>query len=191
MKALFAVMALAASVSTSLSAQTLTDVKLDPAQGLAGQNVTAAISLDVENNANCGLKVHWGDGATQEIKVTDKASVPYKASHTYAKGGDFQVMIEPKRVGSHLKCSGKNITVAYKVAAPVAVAPVAAASAPMKAGPTCPEGWKLNPKSVNKKTGAYGCTAKAGTPLPEKKPVCPGNLTYSENIKKGMMGCKP
>ena len=116
MKALFAVMALAASVSTSLSAQTLTDVKLDPAQGLAGQNVTAAISLDVENNANCGLKVHWGDGATQEIKVTDKASIPYKASHTYAKGGDYQVMIEPKRVGSHLKCSGKNITVAYKVA---------------------------------------------------------------------------
>ena len=99
MKALFAVMALAASVSTSLSAQTLTDVKLDPAQGLAGQNVTAAISLDVENNANCGLKVHWGDGATQEIKVTDKASIPYKASHTYAKGGDYQVMIEPKRVG--------------------------------------------------------------------------------------------
>ena len=46
MKALFAVMALAASVSTSLSAQTLTDVKLDPAQGLAGPNVTAAISLD-------------------------------------------------------------------------------------------------------------------------------------------------
>ena len=101
-------------------------------------------------------------------------------------------MIEPKRVTSHLKCSGKNLTAAYKVvAAPVAAAPAGTASAAVKAGPTCPEGWKLDAKSVNKKTGAYGCTAKAGTALPEKKPVCPGDLTYSENSKKGMLGCKP
>ena len=192
MKAVFLVFSLAAAIATGASAQTLTGVKLDPAQGTAGQNVTAAISLDVENNANCGLKVHWGDGATQDIKVTDKAAIPYKATHAYAKGGDYQVMIEPKRVTSHLKCSGKNVTAAYKVvAAPVAAAPAGAASAAVKAGPTCPEGWKLDAKSVNKKTGAYGCTAKAGTALPEKKPVCSGDLTYSENSKKGMLGCKP
>ncbi|MFM2275934.1 MAG: hypothetical protein RL211_1806 [Pseudomonadota bacterium] len=190
MKTLFAAVTLTASVSVSLFAQTLTDLKLEPVQGIAAQSVTAVITLQVENNANCGLKVHWGDGATQEIKVTNKDAIPYKASHTYVKGGDYQVMVEPKRVGTHLKCGGKNITAAYKVA-PVVAVPVGAASAPMKSGPTCPDGWKLDAKSVNKKTGAYGCTAKAGTPTPEKKPQCPGDLTYSENSKKGALGCKP
>ena len=58
-------------------------------------------------------------------------------------------------------------------------------------GPSCPEGWKLDAKSVVKKTGAYACSAKAGTAIPDKKPVCPGELSYFENSKKGMFGCKP
>ncbi len=33
--------------------------------------------------------------------------------------------------------------------------------------------------------------AKAGTAIPDKKPVCPGELSYCENSKKGMFGCKP
>ena len=59
------------------------------------------------------------------------------------------------------------------------------------AGPACPEGWKLNAKSVVRKTGAYTCTAKAGTAVPDKKPACPGELTYFENGKKGLLGCRP
>ncbi|MEY4882236.1 MAG: hypothetical protein RIS34_90 [Pseudomonadota bacterium] len=193
MKALLLVFSLAASAVTGLSAQTLTGVKLDPAQGMASQNVTATIALDAKDTAYCGLRVNWGDGATQEIKVADLAAIPYKATHAYAKGGDYQVMVEPKKVGSHLGCVGKKVSVAYKVvAAAVAAAPAGAASAAMKvAGPSCPEGWKLDTKSVVKKTGAYNCTAKPGTAAPEKKPVCPGDLTYSENSKKGMLGCKP
>ena len=32
--------------------------------------------------------------------------------------------------------------------------------------------------------------AKAGTATPDKKPACPGDLTYFENSKKGQMGCR-
>ncbi len=195
-----AVAAVAVSVTfgaTIAGAQTLSGVKLEPAQPMAGQPVTATIALDVADMANCGMRFYWGDGATVDIKVTDKNAIPYKLTHTYAKGGDYRTMAEGKKVTSHLACSGKNVVTMLKVAAPppppVAAAPAAAASAAKTtkaSGPSCPEGWKLNAKSVSKKTGAYGCTAKAGTATPEKKPACPGDLTYYENSKKGQLGCR-
>ena len=70
----------------------------------------------------------------------------------------------------------------------VAPAPAGAAAA---AAPSCPEGWKLNAKSVNKKSGAYTCTAKAGTAAPASHAACPGSLSYFENSKKGQLGSKP
>ena len=50
---------------------------------------------------------------------------------------------------------------------------------------------ELDKKSVNKKTGAYTCTAKAGTAAPASHAACPGSLSYFENSKKGHLGCKP
>jgi hypothetical protein len=104
-------------------------------------------------------------------------------------------MAEGHRVGSVLKCAGKNQITVVTVAAPVA--PVAAA-APAAAAPvakaamaeTCPAGWKLAKPGVNKKTKAFTCTAKANTKLPEAKVACPGDLTYFENAKKGQLGCR-
>lgn len=180
--------------ATGLSAQTLTDIKIDPAQPLAGQTVTVSVNLEAGDNANCGVRFYWGDGATSDIKVNDKAAIPYKLTHTYAKAGEYRTMAEGKKVTTHLKCMGKNIVQMLTVAAPKPVAPVAAApvAAPAQtSGPACPEGWKLTAKSVNKKTGAYNCTAKAGTALPAAKPACPGDLTYFENSKKGQLGCRP
>ena len=72
----------------------------------------------------------------------------------------------------------------------VAPAPVAAAAG-SSASAQCPQGWKLNKASVNKKTGAYTCTAKPGTPLPASNAACPGDLSYFENAKKGQLGCRP
>jgi hypothetical protein len=189
-------------VAAGVSAQTLKDIKLDQSQVLVGQNVTATIDLEVkDNNVNCGMRVKWGDGSSTDIRLDDKNSIPNKVVHTYAKPGDYTVAVDSHKVKASLGCLGKDVTAKVKVSAPpppppppapVAAAPVAAASvAKVVAGPSCPEGWKLDPKSVVKKTGAYGCTAKAGTAAPEKKPVCPGDLTYYENSKKGMLGCKP
>jgi hypothetical protein len=48
----------------------------------------------------------------------------------------------------------------------------------------------LAAKSVNKKTGAFNCSAKPGTALPDKKLTCPGDTGYFENAKKGSLGCR-
>ena len=153
--------------------------------------MTAAISLDVENNANCGLKVHWGDGATQDIKVTDKAAIPYKATHAYAKGGDYQVMIEPKRVTSHLKCGGKNVTAAYKVvAAPVAAAPAGAASAAVKAGqPALKAGAGCEEREQEKP--ALMAAPPKREPYPREEACLPRRFDLFGEQQKGMLGCKP
>ena len=194
MKARLAALALfALAAANGVHAQTLSSVKLEPAAPMAGQPVTATIALDVAEQANCGLRWYWGDGATEDIKVTDKNALPVKLTHTYAKGGDYRTMAEGKKVTSHFQCAGKNIVTMLKVASPPPP-PAAAASAPAPAakasGPSCPEGWKLDSKSVSKKYGTFTCTAKAGTALPATKPVCSGDLTYFENGKKGQLGCQ-
>jgi hypothetical protein len=181
--------------ATGVTAQTLTDLKIEPSQAVTGQTVTATIGL-TEGGANCGLRFYWGDGATVDVKVNDKTTFPLRLNHVYDKPGDFRAMAEGKKVTGHLKCMGPNITRTVAVSAP-APKPAPVASAPMAAtpakpsGPACPEGWTLASKSVNKKTGAFTCTAKAGTALPATKLACPGDLSYFENVKKGQLGCMP
>lgn len=190
MKLAILVLALAAG---SLSAQTLKGIKLDVAQTQVGQAVTATVDLDSPNAPNCGLRVRWGDGAVTERRINSAAELAFKTTHTYTKPGDYSVVADPGKVGGSLGCVGKKASAMVKVVAPPPPPPkpAGAASASMAAaGPSCPDGWKLDAKSVNKKTGAYTCTAKAGTAVPEKRPVCPGDLTYTENSKKGMLGCK-
>ena len=70
-------------------------------------------------------------------------------------------------------------------------AAVAPAGKAVASGPKCPEGWKLAARSVNKKSGAFACSAKAGTAAPAQRLECPGSLTYFENTKKGQLGCRP
>ena len=193
MKAMFLALTL---VATGLSAQTLKSIKLDEAQAQVGQTVTATVGLESTTAPNCGLRVRWGDGAVTERKINDAKEMPFVTSHTYTKAGDYNVVADPGRVGGSLGCIGKNANAMVKVVAPPPPPPPppAAAASGAKvaaAGPSCPDGWKLDPKSVVKKTGAYGCTAKAGTATPDKRPACPGELTYYENSKKGTLGCKP
>ena len=192
MKVLLIALSLAA---TGLSAQTLKGIKLDMAQAQVGQNVTATVALESPHAPNCGLRVRWGDGAVTERRINDPKEMPFVTSHAYAKPGDYSVVADPGKVGGSLGCVGKKASAMLKVLAPPpppAPAPAAAASAPkLAAGPSCPVGWKLNARSVVKKTGAYTCTAKAGTAVPDKKPACPGELTYFENSKKGLLGCRP
>lgn len=171
-----------------VAAQTLVSVTLEPAQVTAGQSVTARVTLDNTDNPNCGLRLRWGDGTQDNIKVEERAAV-LSRTHTYAKAGDYAVVVEPGRVDSRLKCAGKNQTAMLKV---LAVTPVPAPAAAAKpSGPACPAGWALNAKSVVKKTGAYTCSAKAGTELPKERTSCPGDLSYFENAKKGQLGCRP
>lgn len=186
---------LAASLIAGVAgAQTLTGIKVEPAQAQVGQPVNVTLSLEYKGSPNCGIKVRWGDGAVTEKKLNSEGEIPFKTSHAYAKAGDYSIVADPGKVGGSFGCVGKNLTAVVKVAAPPPPpAPAAAASGAKPvaaAGPACPDGWKLDPKSVNKKSGAYVCTAKAGTPLPEKRPACPGDLSYFENSRRGQLGCR-
>lgn len=184
--------ALAASLAVSgvARAQTLADIKVEPAQARAGEKVTLTANFDVANAINCAVQIQWGDGVTDTFKVNNTKDVPMVISHAYPKAGAFKVKVEPKRVGPVLQCSGKGKEAAVTIVAPPPAATAAAPGAAKAASP-CPEGWKLDKAGVNKKTGAFTCTARAGTALPQARLACPGSLGYFENAKKGQLGCKP
>ena len=171
------------------SAQTLSGINLEPASVRAGEPVKITGTFDNADNPNCNVRVNFGDGQTQDFKINQLKDVPLVTSRSYAKAGEYKVMIEPKTALPMLKCNGKNQTASLTVLAPALV--VAAAPAAKAAVAACPEGWKLDAKSVNKKTGAFTCSAKAGTALPAAKPDCPAPLGYFENKSKGQYGCKP
>ena len=178
----------------SAGAQTLLDAKVEPARVQTGQPVKLTANFGNADNPNCGVRVHWGDGQTMDLKINQTKDVPLVAQHSYAKPGPYTVMVEPKTQGIAMKCVGANQRAAVEVVAlppPPASAPAAKAAAGPAKGPSCPAPWKLDAKSVNKKTGAYTCTAKAGTAAPTPAPECPGSLTYFQNTKRGQFGCRP
>jgi hypothetical protein len=195
--------ALIAVSACAVSAQTLSAVKVDAASVKVGDSVKATAMLDVTGNTiNCGMRINWGDGAVTDNKINQAQDVPMVATHQYAKPGTYTVMAEPKRVGSVLKCSGKNqsVDVVVAAAAPVAVAaaPVAAAPAVAAAAPSqgqvstdlCPEGWKLSKAGV-KPSGAFTCTAPKKTKVPKEQIVCVEKLKYFADSKSGQLGCRP
>jgi len=172
------------------AAQTLKSVTIRPASVMPGEPVTVTLQLELGENPNCGMHVHFGDGKSETAKVNQAKDATISLIHVYEKPGNYTVMAEPKRVGVALKCGGDNATSTVAVMAPAPVAAAVAAPA-RKAGPSCPGGWKLAARSVNKKTGAFQCTAKAGATAPAARLECPGKLRYYENTKKGQLGCRP
>lgn len=170
------------------AAQTITTVTVEPAQARVGEPVKITVNFDKADAIGCNVRVFFGDGGNQDNKINQDKDVPKILTHTYTSAGDFTVKAEGKTALPLPKCSGKTQSASVKVAA---AAPVAAAAAAAAAGPSCPEGWKLNAKSVSKKSGAFTCAAKAGTALPAAKLACPGDLGYFENKAKGQLGCRP
>jgi hypothetical protein len=132
------------------------------------------------------VRVHFGDGATNDFQVNQAKDVPLVLEHTYAKPGSYKLRVEGKG-GS--KCLGEDQHASLEVVAKAAVAKPASGKAP-EAASVCPAGWALTKAGVAKKTGAFTCTAKAGTAIPEPKVTCPGELTYFDNAKKGQLGCR-
>jgi hypothetical protein len=183
-------------VALSAQAQTLNGIKVEPANAKVGEPVKITATFDPSESANCGLRIHFGDGQVDKVKINKPNEMPYVISRAYAKAGSYKVEAEPTTAGTTLKCSGKRQSAMLTVAAP---APVAAPAAPAasaakasadKPAALCPEGWTLAKPGQNAKTKAFTCTAKAGTKIPEPRIVCPGDLTYSENSKKGQIACR-
>lgn len=171
---------------TAVHAQKIEALTVEPAKAHAGQPVKATTAFEVTNNAiNCVVRLHWGDGQTQDFNVNQEKDVPLVLEHSYAKAGKYELMVEGK---GGKRCVGKNKTAHVEIVGKPAVAASAAATTAAAAA-LCPTGWKLV-KGSTKKNGAFTCSAKANTAVPEPKPTCPGELTYFENVKKGQLGCR-
>jgi hypothetical protein len=165
-------------------AQTLSSITLDPPQPKPGEPVTITIAFTNAEAPNCNVRLHYGDGKTRDLKINQAKDVPRVVTYSYDKPGNYRVMAEGKTALPMLKCVGANQIAMLEVKAP------AKASGAAAAAPACPAGWKLDTKSVNKKSGAYTCGAKPNTALPAAKPECPAPLGYFENKSKGQLGCK-
>ena len=179
-------------------AQTVSSVKLDTAQVAINQPVTVTVNFDVRNDLiNCGMRVNFGDGSQQDFKINQTKDVPLVVQHRYATAGDFKVTAEPKTVSPLLKCNGKNQTAMLNVQKSAPVAPVAVAATaaglktPAKPANPCPDGWTLDKAGVNRKSGAFVCRTKPGTPAPAQTLSCSGSLGYFVNSSKGRLGCQP
>lgn len=175
--------------ATTANAQTVNGMTADSKPAAVGQPVKVTVTFEPTEVANCGIHMHWGDGADQTFKVNQKKDIPLVATHAYTKPGNYRIVAEPKRVGAVLKCGGPNQAVTVDVGG---AATAATAPAPVQAAApsVCPPGWKLA-KPADRKTGAFTCTAAPNTKVPDGKLACPGDLTYFENGKKGQLGCRP
>ena len=181
----------AAGFTAAAHAQLIGSVAVSPATVKAGEPVTVTAIVDVINSNYCGFSVFFGDGKNTDSYSDANHPTPFVTTHVYDKPGTYSVSMGGRSVESHPNCGGgdKFATVTVTEGAKPALAKPAA-GAMAKSAAVCVAPWKLSGK-LNAKTGAYTCTAKAGTALPEPKPVCPGDLTYFENAKKGQFGCWP
>jgi hypothetical protein len=165
-------------------AQKIEGFKAEPAKAEVGQPVKATTAFEQTGpGINCVVRLHWGDGASEDIKINQEKDMPLVKEHAYAKPGKFELMVEGKGAA---KCMGKDQKATVEITAKPAKA-AEAASAP--AAPACPTGWTLVKGSL-KKSGALSCSAKPGTAIPEPKLACPAKLKYFEDTKKGRLGCK-
>ena len=185
---LLALGVLVVALTGPVHAQTLLSVKAEPASAKTGEAVKISAQFDLSKAQNCLVRIHFGDGTTTDAKINQEKDANLVLSHSYDKAGSYTVMVEPKTKLPMLKCTGGNEKTVVTITAPPPPVVAAAAAA---AAPTCPAGWKLAAKSVNKKTGAFQCTAKPGSAVPADKVTCPAKLDYYESSKKGQLGCRP
>ena len=171
----------------------ISGVKIEPASAQVGAAVKVIVSGTDEGV--CGLRVEYGNGDVDVTKMAKgRDDFPRSFSKTYNKAGTYTVIAKGGRDGSTFGCNGEAraqvvVAEAPKAAAAAAAAPAAAAGA-AAAAPACPDGYVLNSKSVNKKTGAFTCAAKKGATKPEKALACAAGTEYFATPKGSSLGCR-
>lgn len=181
--------AAAALLGSAVNAQILNSVSVNPASVKVGEATTITANIDVMNGNYCGFTVKFGDGTTADGISDPSHPAPHTFQHTYKAPGSYSLNLVGNSVENHPNCGGDTKVANVTVTGAAAAAP--AASKTPTAAAQCPAGWTVVKASVNKKTGAFTCSAKKGTAMPEGKLSCPANLSYFENAKKLQLGCKP
>lgn len=187
---------LAGLLALGAQAQVLGNISISSQSAKVGEPVKVTATIDVLNSNYCGFVVSYGDGTSLDGVSDAQTTGPFVSTHTYTKAGTYSVTLGGRNVQSHPNCGGgekaARLTVvdAPKAAAVGQGPAVASVTTSPSTGP-CPANWKLVSKSSNAKTGAFTCTAKSGTALPATNLTCKGDLTYFENAKKRLLGCRP
>ena len=177
----------AGALAGTAQGQTLATLKVEPASVRVGETVKITVDFSDAATPNCNVRLHYGDGTNRDFKINQAKDVPLVATHTYAKPGTFTLKAEGKTALPLLKCVGANQVATLTVAATAAATVATGAGA----APTCPTGWRLDPKSVDRRSGAFTCSAKPGTAAPAARLACPSPLGYYENTSRGQLGCRP
>lgn len=166
----------------------ISGVKVEPASTQVGTQVK--VTVTGEDEGICGLRVEYGNGDVDVTKMSKgKDDFPRSFMKSYNKAGTYTIVAKGGRDGSTFGCTGETKTQVVVAEAPKPAAAPAAAAPAAAAAPTCPEGFKLNAKSVDKKSGAFTCAAaKKGTKAPEKAMECPAGTAYF--AKGTTLGCR-
>lgn len=138
--------------------------------------VNFAVGGTAAGNESCGYFVEYGDGSNGDSRVISRTNGQFVRQHqrTFDRPGTYTIEASGRRHKTTQACYGQVSTV---------VTVVAAAAAAAWTPPACPEGWALNERSVNRRTGAFYCTAKPAVEL-----ECGDGLRYYE--RDGIIGCR-
>jgi hypothetical protein len=167
----------------------ITAVRVEPATIVAGGQ--AKVTVEGEDEGICALRVEYGNGEVDVVRMQkDKDNFPRTFVHIYNKPGTYTVVAKGGRDGMILGCVA-NLTTTLVVTAP----PPPMNRPPMdppqaRIRPACPDGFVLNPASVNRRTGAFSCSARKGAQLPQSGLPCPPNTAYYTNTQGTLLGCK-
>ncbi|MDB5806467.1 MAG: hypothetical protein JWN73_3789 [Betaproteobacteria bacterium] len=157
-------------------------VRADTPSIVAGTQ--AKITVDGDDEAICGLRLEYGNGDVDVTKMSaGRDMFPRVFVHTYAQPGTFTIVAKGGRDGNTLGCSGNASTTITVVAPPP--------GAISTAWPSCPDGYKLDRRSVSKRSGAFNCTGMKGAQLPPSGIACPAGTAYFTNTRGTLLGCKP
>ncbi len=189
--ALSAAVAALTGVAGGAMAGTISGVKAEPASATVGAQVK--VTVTGEDEGICGLRVEYGNGDFDLTKMNaGRDNFPRSFNKTYNKAGTYTIIAKGGRDGSAMGCPGEvktTVTIAEAPKPAAAAAPAAGAKA-AAAAPACPEGYNLNTKTVDKKSGAFSCNATKGAKKPEKALECPAGTAYFATPKGSALGCK-
>ncbi len=180
-----------AGVAGFAVAGNISGVKIEPANTQVGTQVK--VTVTGEDEGICGLRVEYGNGDVDVTKMNKgKDDFPRSFMKSFNKAGTYTVVAKGGREGSTFGCNGeaKAQVVVAEAPKPAAAAAPAAAPGARAAAPSCPDGYTLNSKSVNKKTGAFTCAAKKGATKPEKAIACAAGTEYFATPKGSSLGCR-
>jgi hypothetical protein len=114
----------------SASAQTMKAINLEAGDKLINQGVNISIDFTSEKKPWCGLRVDWGNGKSQPVRVGHDGdegapTSPIKLSNTYNTPGKYNIIVKGELLvrgltGTALPCEVKTSAAEVVVIDPVA-----------------------------------------------------------------------